>query len=164
MAALLHPLLCTCAAQLHVNLFDCQAGAVPYKHDSAPHPIFGIFEGQLTYVVKTFQAMWEHVKPLNHILGQEREVELQETLRKARLNQGNLRGDPPVRTPRNAGESVDRLITDGPLEATNRILWQRQVTYANNAATSEPAPLPGCWDLLLRWFFTSELIHQDSDG
>lgn len=27
---------------------------------------------------------------------QEREAELQETLRKARLDQGNLRGDPPV--------------------------------------------------------------------
>ncbi|CAK9010802.1 unnamed protein product [Durusdinium trenchii] len=53
-----------------------------------------------------------HVQDLRDEELQEREAELAETLRKARLNQGNLRGDPPK---------------------TNRILWQRQVTYANNA-------------------------------
>ena len=36
---------------LHVNSFDCQAGTVPYTHDSGPHhphPILGIVQGQLT--------------------------------------------------------------------------------------------------------------------
>mmetsp|Transcript_41116 Transcript_41116/g.96005 ORF Transcript_41116/g.96005 Transcript_41116/m.96005 type:complete len:113 (+) Transcript_41116:36-374(+) len=53
-----------------------------------------------------------HVQDLTDTKLEEREKELAEELRKARLNQGNLRGDPP---------------------ANNRILWQRQVTYANNA-------------------------------
>ena len=61
---------------------------------------------------KTKQKGVVHVQDLSDKKLQEREAELQETLRKARLDQGNLRGDPP---------------------AMNRILWQRQVTYANNA-------------------------------
>ncbi|CAK9035107.1 unnamed protein product [Durusdinium trenchii] len=64
-------------------------------------------QGFLTPVKKVV-----HVQDLRDEELQEREAELAETLRKARLNQGNLRGDPPK---------------------TNRILWQRQVTYANNA-------------------------------
>mmetsp|Transcript_13995 Transcript_13995/g.16756 ORF Transcript_13995/g.16756 Transcript_13995/m.16756 type:complete len:122 (+) Transcript_13995:62-427(+) len=61
---------------------------------------------------KTKQKGVVHVQDLSDSELKEREAELQEELRRARLNQGNLRGDPP---------------------ATNRILWQRQVTYANNA-------------------------------
>ncbi|CAE6956988.1 unnamed protein product [Symbiodinium natans] len=53
-----------------------------------------------------------HVQDLTDSKLEEREKELAEELRKARLTQGTLRGDPP---------------------ANNRILWQRQVTYANNA-------------------------------
>lgn len=48
---------------------------------------------------------------------QEREAELQETLRKARLNQGNLRGDPPVPIP----ECYVRLLRQrhcNPLQET----------------------------------------------
>lgn len=80
---------------------------------------------------------------------QEREAELQETLRKARLDQGNLRGDPPV------SRSVLRCHTADAecdqLQAMNRILWQRQVTYANNVWNLRVNPQKCSWSLHHHW-------------